>query len=51
VGRGHAPVQLALGVLPGFGVLQLVPEAVAVQPRVAQHTGGPDTREKALQGG
>jgi len=38
-------------VLPGFGVLQLVTEAVAVQPRVAQHAGGPDTREKAFQGG
>jgi len=49
VGRGHAPVQLALVVFPGL--LQLVPEAVAVQPRVAQHAGGPDTREKALQGG
>jgi len=50
VGRGHTPVQLALSLLPGL-LLQLVPEAVAVQPRVAQHPGGPDAREESLQGG
>jgi len=49
VRRGHAPVQLAFGLLPGQ--LQLVPKAVAVQSRVAQHAGGPDAREKPLERG
>jgi len=49
MGRGHAPVQLAFGLLPGQ--LQLVPKAVAVQSRVAQHAGGPDAREKPLERG
>jgi len=49
MGRRHAPVQLAFGLL--LGKLQLVPKAVAVQSRVAQHAGGPDAREKPLKRG
>jgi len=33
------------------GQLQLFAEAVAVQPRVAQHAGGPDAREETLKCG